>query len=445
MRSVVLAVTALLVAGCVADGPRLDVAGSPRLERTPRAAVTLERVSTAVPWPRGLRFHDGRLIVVARGVHRSAGGPDPAIEDRAGTLFVVDPDVGEPVVPGEPAGRAVRENGRVLAEPTEPPFRLWNRTEPSTADTHTDRPYCMLVFDEASRNFFLCGYSGIDLPGDAKFRKNATDSVLRYDLRDGRWHVVESHDPDVVPASDLGLAVPNRYYPHHDPSANPPPHGLLNGPCGAIVVGRYLYVGAKDNTALAQYVLDAIRDDPGAGPPPGRLLFHRASPEEDVYVPVEGHGETYVEGTCALAVRDGYLYVAFRTTSQILRFPLTGDGDLVRPLEGQLVAQFAPYDPERGGGSANIYDLTFDAQGRLYVSPAYMGAVYRFVPDPGRVFDPRDEGVEPYVDLRALTGNPRARTGNIALDDEGNLYIASGNKDVLEGDVRGAIYRVPAS
>jgi hypothetical protein len=405
-------------------------------------ATRLERVSTAVPWPRGVRYWNGKLLVLARGVHRSAGGPNPEIPDLAGHIFTVDPDVHEPVVKGKAPGEAVRKNATVLAVPTNPPFHLWNRELPSTSDTLTDRPYCMLVADEPSRNLFVCGYSGIDLPRPRKFRKNATDSILRYDLRNRKWHVVDQHDPGVVPKSELEKCVAPHYYPHHDPAENPPPHGLVNGPCGAVIAGHYLYVGAKDNTALAQYDLTEIRRNPDAPPPPARYIFHRSDWKDNVFVEVKGHGNTYVEGTCALAVRDGYLYVAFRTTSQILRFPLESDGDVVRPLTGELIALFTPYDPKKKGGSANIYDMTFDRRGRLYVSPGYDGSVYCFTPDPGRIYDARDGYATPYVDLMKLVG--AKKSGNICFDPDGNLYICSGKKELPEGKVRGAIYRVPA-
>ncbi len=408
----------------------------------PSAPIQLERISTAVPWPRGLRFVDGKLVVLARGVHRSAGGPQASIEDHAGSLYLVDPAIAEPVVKGQPAGEAVRANAALFAAPTSPPFRLWNREMPPTGDVLTDRPYCMLVYDPPSQNFFVCGYSGIDLATDAKFRKNATDSIHRYDTRDGVWRVVEAHDPASVPEEELGRAVAPGYYPHHDPAAHPPPHGLLNGPCGAVVAGRYLYCGAKDNTALGRYDLTAIRARPDAPPPPAELVFARSGPEDDVYIEIEGRGGMYVEGTCALAVHDGWLYVAFRTTSQIIRLPLEEDGSLRAPLVGQLIAQFAPYDPEKGGGSANIYDMAFDSAGRMYVSPAYTGSVYRFQPDPAQVFE--QDQAEPFVDLRVVTDNPKAKSGNIALDADDNLYICSGNKDVPEGDLRGVIYRVAA-
>ena len=49
---------------------------------------------TAVPWPRGVRYVDGKLYALARGAHRSAGGPQTDIDDLAGTIFVIDPGEG---------------------------------------------------------------------------------------------------------------------------------------------------------------------------------------------------------------------------------------------------------------------------------------------------------------------------------------------------------------
>jgi len=428
----------LLAAACAsptADEPkRASVQASEAYD----GPVELERVTTAVPWPRGVRYIDGQLYALARGVHRSAGGPQDEIDDMAGTIFVIDPTISEPADPDRPVGEAVRGNARVLAAPTSPPFYVWDRRTPATLDTVTDRPYCMLVYDAPSRNFFVCGYSGIDLPGKPRFRKNASDSIHRFDLRSGRWKVVEAHDPSVVPASALAEDVDSSYYPHHDPARNAPPHGLVNGPCGAVVAGRFLYVGAKDNSALAQYDIAAIREDPEAPPPPGRYVFEGS--RGSARVSVKGHGEMTVNGTCALAVHDGYLYAAFRTTSQILRFPLREDGGIPEPVQAEYVAQFARYDALKGGGSANIYDMAFDAAGRCYVSPGYDGAIYRFTPDPDRLYDAASVPYEPYVDLGELVG--AKKSGNICFDDAGDLYVCSG-QDLTPGTAtRGVIYRV---
>lgn len=413
------------------------VAGYPRDEGDPATLDQIERITTAVPWPRGVRYIDGKLFALARGVHRSAGGPQADVDDLAGTIFEIDPNVFEPATRPE-VGPAVRANAKVVAVPTSPPFHVWDRQMPATVDTRTDRPYCMLVYDEPSENFFVCGYSGIDLAGSPKFRKNATDSVHRFDLRTRRWSVVEAHDPTVVPVAELGQDVDSSYYPHHDVTRNAPPHGLVNGPCGAVVAGRYLYVGAKDNTALAQYDLQEIRRNPDAPAPPGRFVFEGS--KGDAFIDVEGHGRMRINGTCALAVHDGYLYAAFRTTSQLLRFPLHSDGRLREPLEAQYIAQFATYDPEKKGGSANIYDMTFDREGRCYISPGYDGAVYRFRPDPNRLYDARTFEYEPYVDLEPLVG--AKKSGNICLDDAGNLYVCCGQSVIPGEKRRGVIYRV---
>ncbi len=427
---------------CVASNDPAPPPAAPVTHDTAPATIErIERITTAVPWPRGVRYVDGKLYALARGVHRSAGGPQDDVEDLAGTIFVIDPEVSEPVAGNPEVGAAVRGNARVVAVPSSPPFRVWDRRMPATLDTLTDRPYCMLVYDDPSRNFFVCGYSGIDLKDAPKFRKNATDSIHRYDLRSGLWAVVEAHDPTVVPVEALEKDVDSTYYPHHDVTRNAPPHGLVNGPCGAVVAGDYLYVGAKDNTALAQYDIAEIRRDPSAPPPDGRFVFEGT--RGDAYVEVEGHGRTRLNGTCALAVHDGYLYVAFRTTSQILRFPLEEDGDVVRPLVAQSIAQFPEHDPERGGGSANIYDMAFDAQGRLYVSPGYDGAIYRFTPDPDHPYDAKNVAYTPYVDLDELVG--ANKSGNICFDDAGNLYVCCGQKVLSEGKVRGVIYRVRPS
>ena len=404
----------------------------------PATLDQLERITTAVPWPRGVQFIDGKLYVLARGAHRSAGGPQAVIEDLAGTVFVVDPSISEPVVAGEPVGDAVRQNAEVVAAAAGPPFRIWDRRMPATEDLLTDRPYCMLVHDPLSQNLFICGYSGIDLKEPPHFRKNATDSVHRLDLRIGEWRTVEAHDPSVVPVDELGKDIDSTYYPHHDVTRNPPPHGLVNGPCGAVIAGKYLYVGAKDNSALAQYDLTEIRKDPNAPAPPGRFVFEGTA--GNAYIQVKGQGPTAVNGTCALAVGGGYLYVAFRTTSQILRFPLKDDGGLVEPLEAEYIAQFPRYDPVEQGGSANIYDMVFDAEGRLYVSPGYDGSVYRFRPDPERLYDATAHGYSPYVDLGTLVG--AKKSGNICFDDAGNLYICSGQDLVPETNLRGVVYRV---
>jgi len=417
------------------------------------AAVLLERVTTAVPWPRGLVVVGDQLVVLARGRHRSAGGIDPNVDDRCGSLFVVDPDVFEPVIRSEEAGFLVRGNARMLVEPTGAPFRLYDPGEGAPLEANEiDRPYCTLAYDPVSENFFICGYSGVDLPGK-RFRKNASDSILRFDMREQAWYVVEQHDPDSVPAKDLGYVVPNQYYPHHDPAKNAAPHGWLNGPDGAVVCGDYLYAAGKDNHTVARYRLSAIRASAAAGPPPSEKVLGR-----ELLARLEGRGSVprRIEalGASALEAHDGYLYLGFRTSSIVLRFPVDDDGTLIDDPEagepvGELIAVFEPWNPETKR-SANLIDMAFDAGGRLYVACAQQGRVWNVGrPDPGHVFDGVDVGDsptanQPYVDLRQLTSNPRARVGNIAFDEDDRLYICSGNYD-SGTELAGVVYRaVPA-
>jgi hypothetical protein len=436
----------MLLSGVRANDPQKSRAereqgsyNAPRSAETqPATRERLQRITTAVPWPRGVRFVDGKLYALARGVHRSDGGPQAPVEDHAGAIFVVDPGVSEPAGRDKPVGEAVRRNGEILAAPTDPPFRIWDRRMPATRDTRADRPYAALVYDERSRNFFVSAYSGIDLPRAPGFRKNATDAVHRYDRRIGEWKPVEAHDPKAVPRQALNEDVDSRYYPHHDIDRNAPPHGLVNGPCGAVIAGRYLYVGAKDNSALAQYDLSTIREDPEAPPPPARYIFEGT--EGAAYAQVEGRGRMKVKGTCAMAVHDRFLYVSFRTTSQILRFPLREDGSLEKPLEADYIAQFTRDDSDEKGGSANIYDMAFDEKGRLYVSPGYNGAIDRFTPDAEDLYDARAADYAPYIDLGPLVG--AEKTGNICLDPAGNLYICSGRDLTPEDNTHGVLYRV---
>jgi hypothetical protein len=302
-----------------------------------------------------------------------------------------------------------------------------------------DRPYCTLIYDEPSRNFFICGFSGVDLPG-RRFRKNASDSIHRFDRRVGRWSPVEMH-ADVVPADELGYVVSNEHYPQHDPEQAAPPHGWLNGPDGGCVVGDYLYCVSKDNHLIVQYDLDAIRADPTAGPPASRPVL---GPRVRVRHP-GGVLEAELLGPSAVAVHDGYMYVGYRTSSVVLRFALETDGSLAGGAEGELIAVFEPWDPERGR-SANLIDLAFDSRGELYVSCARTGGIWRIGrPDPARPFHGDDTSARPttapiYVDLAAHTGE-RTGCGNITFDDRDRLYICVGNYDSDDARIAGAIYR----
>ena len=148
---------------------------------------------------------------------RNAGGVSAEVEDQAGTIYVVDPEIAEPIDQDE-VGQAVRNNGQILAAPTDPPFRLWDRTAvPPESDRETDRPYCTLRYHRPTHSFYICAFSGIDKPkrpGDPSFSKNLNDAILRYDLRTQRWHDVERHDLEA-----------GGIYPHHNPALFAPPHG----------------------------------------------------------------------------------------------------------------------------------------------------------------------------------------------------------------------------
>ena len=148
------------------------------------SGVQIERVSTSVPFPRGLALVEGKLYVLCRGRVRQYGGVNAGIDDEAGSLYEVDTGLAQPFE--EEISEAVRTNGRVLTRPTGPPFRLFDRTaQPPTADRETDRPYCTLRWHEPTRSFYICAFSGIDKDSrlENNFSKNLTDAVLRYDLR----------------------------------------------------------------------------------------------------------------------------------------------------------------------------------------------------------------------------------------------------------------------
>jgi len=360
----------------------------------------------------------------------------------AGTLHTIDPECSEPVIRSEAAGDRVRHNAQVLVRASGSPFKLYDPAKGAPIDAvEIDRPYCTLAYDPLSSNYFICGYSGVDLPGRT-FRKNATDSILRYDMRDGAWHVVEQHDPSVVPTEELGRVVPNQYYPHHDADLNAAPHGYLNGPDAALVVGDYLYAAGKDNHILVRYDLTEVRRNPAAPAPASEVVFQR-----ELRVRLDGEVRSVeVLGASALEALDGYLYVGFRTSSVILRLPLDARGAVPEGAVAELVAVFEPWN-DASGRSANLIDLAFGPGGELYVSCAENGRIWNIgQPDPSQVFNGIDVGQnptanQPFVDLPAITSNPRARCGNITFDAEGRLYMCSGNYD-SGTELAGVIYRV---
>ena len=421
----------------VVEFAELGLNGHPTVE-IPK--VQLERVTTAVPWPRGLVFADDELIALARGRHRNSGGVDRDIDDKHGTLFAIDPDVTELVVEGETAGEAVRANGRVFAEPGDVFNRYEGVLEPAD-DFQMDRPYCTLIWDEVSRNFFICGYSGVDLPG-RKFRKNATDSVHRLDLRSGQWESVEMHDADVVPQERDRYVVSNEYYPHHDPQANAAPHGWLNGPDGGCVARDGLFVAAKDNHLVVRYDLTGIREDAAAGAPGGEPVL---GPRVTLRLPSGEQTEVEALGPSAITYHGDYLYVGYRTSSVVLRYELDERGELVQPPVAELVALFTPWDPQVRR-STNLIDMAFNAEGELFVSCSSNGLIWKVGhPDPSHPFrgdtrDGRRISAEPYLELTEHTGRAGG-VGNIVFDEEGRLYFCSGNYDTDSTTLAGVIYR----
>jgi hypothetical protein len=388
-------------------------------------SVRIERITTAVPFPRGLQLVDGELYVLARGRVRSSGGVSADVEDQAGTIYAVNPNIVEPAAGG--VSEAVMSNGRVVARPTDPPMRLWDRTcNPPESDRRTDRPYCGLRYHDATKSFYVCAFSGIDLkaaPGKPSFSKNYADAVLRYDLRTGNWYELERHDP----------ASPD--YPHRDPAKTRPPHGWLKGPDNLLVVGDGLYVVAKDNSRLVRYDLTPLIADPEAAPPRGEVVF-------DEELDVAGLGRQRYLGHSMLAVHGEFLYVGYRTSSVIVRLKLGADGLAVRPIAAELVARFTPWDPETRATS-DLTDMCFDARGRLYVVSAEPAAVHRFVPDPGNVYDGRrDGGSTPWLDLAGRLGKPKMKSENLLVDDAGRLFVTSGDGYSYQAGADGTVYRV---
>jgi hypothetical protein len=313
-----------------------------------------------------------------------------------------------------------------MAEPDPAIVQLYERSKAPLDNWLMNRPFCTMVYDAPSQNLVFCAYSGVDLPanGGPTFRKNATDALFRYDLRTRAWGVVEQHRADVVPQAEQGQWISNEYYPHHDPAQNAPPHGLLNGPNGCCVAGRWLYAVGKDNHTLARYDLAPIRQDPASGPPPAEAVIG-----EFVDVRIDGRVQTIpVQGHSAVTAHGGWLYLGSRTSSLVLRFPITPDGDLVRPIVGELVAEFEPYSAETKR-SADLWDMVVNERGELFVSVSREGRVWRFQPDPRVPFDGNDKRKDgptpnrPWIDIRALTGNPKASISNMIVAPDGSLYF----------------------
>lgn len=180
----------------------------------------LERISTAIPWPRGIVVvgvpdsKNERVFILGRGAHRGQGGPNNINLDKgAGCIFEIDQQISEPVVPEQYAGSAVASNLIEYVSPTTPPFKLWQpNSSPPPFDKYCDRPYAGMAFGEISSNFFVCAYSGVDIEDPPNFIKNATDAVFRFDQRTKLWSVVEQHDD--TGEGGLGDRLDTSNYPH---------------------------------------------------------------------------------------------------------------------------------------------------------------------------------------------------------------------------------------
>lgn len=348
-------------------------------------------------WPRGLCFRNDTLHVLSRGRPRGAGGPHPNIADDAGRISKISP-----------TGEA-----RTVATPTDPPFRLWNPQLPNHADIETDRPYATLVWHEESENFFICGFSGIDAPTGwgISFRKNASDSILRYDTRSQSWHDVERHDASVVPQSareGQTQAIDNSHFP----SAAAPPRGWLNGPDGLMVHENSLYAVGKDNHSLVKYDLTSLVTDSATGPLPSTLLRKDG---KDITLP-DGSVEPIFDGPSALAYHDDTLFVGLRSVNLVIGMSFTGG--VVGANQGWKIVVLP--------NGSQIIDLATDSTGALLVCTKLEmagrkdGAVWR-VPDPasGATFTATNLNVHARIP---------GTCSNIAIDGSDRLYVCSNDK-----------------
>lgn len=395
---------------------------------TPAERLTgneVSRVTTISPFPRGLAMVDDQLYVLSRGRVRGAGGVTADIADHAGSIFLVDPSIGQPVSEDQ-VSEEVRENGEVFAEPTDPPFNLWDvSANPPESDRETDRPYAGLRWHEQTSSFYICAFSGVDKPRSGpgrSFSKNLTDAILRYDTRTENWSEVERHN---IEAGGI--------YPHHAPVHAEPPHGWLNGPNNLLPVGNWLYAVGKDNSILARYDIRPYVQDPEAGPAESEFVLGS-------YVETTNAGEIDFLGHSALAYRDGWLYIGSRTSSHIIRMRMDETGESQRPFEIELVAKFQPYDHSTSK-SADVTDLAFDEAGRLYVVSAKPSRVYRFTPDPDQLFNAANGNAEPWKDFSQLTNNPTMKSENV-LVHENMLYITSGDGYDYQQGASGTVYRI---
>ena len=101
-------------------------------------------------------------------------------------------------------------------------------------------------------------------------------------------------------------------------------------------------------------------------------------------------------------------------------------------LESKLVAKL-------NGNNHDLIDIALNSRGELFASTAGSGCIWKIgKPDPNNVYESKKK--MPWVDLRNLTLNPKAKCSDIAFDNRDRLYICSGNKDTNLAH-NGTIYR----
>ena len=143
-----------------------------------------------------------------------------------------------------------------------------------------------------------------------------------------------------------------------------------------------------------------------------------------------------------------HLYLAYRTSSVVIRLPVDARGQIEQPVEAELIAVFEPWN-QATRRSANLIDMAFNSRGELFVSCAKEGRIWKLGrPDPQRVFYGDDKSgrplsAKPYVDLRQWTG-VKTGCGNLLFDPQDRLYVCVGNYDT-GNKLAGAVYRITES
>lgn len=393
----------------------------------------LARVTAAVPFAGGIALKGSSLYLLSRGRVSDAGGTDTRVIDFAGTLWTADPRTFSPL--DAPVSEAVRKNARALPGPTDPPFRLLSRALPNALDdTRTDQPYRILRYDAATSSFYFCAYSAIDTPiglsapDDSRghLRKNNSDGILRFDTRDNSWHLLYRNPRAALTPPPGGW---------HEGDVTSAEDRFVSGPDNCVVVGNWLYVVARESCTISRFDLTAIRNSTEGEATRVETVAGRK---------FKFNGDT-VEclGPSALAYRDGWLYVGFRTTSQIVRLresdlehhPAKAVADLP-PVDAELIATFDPQPPD-GAPDTDLTDMVFGptnpgevklgqaGTADLYVLSAKPARVYRFTPDPKHAFDGRMGKSTAWADLARITGNPQMRAEALAVNEFGQVFVAS--------------------